>query len=71
MRGLNHPHKHDILANLVRDHRLDIVLIQETKMGLENLSKLKHNLFKDCGMHCSDAASALRGIVTFWNLKFV
>lgn len=47
MRGLNHPHKNDLISNMVRDHHLDIFLIQETKMGMDKLSRLKNKLFKD------------------------
>lgn len=67
--GLNSPHKLDVLKNLVRDHRPDIIIIQETKMSKEKVEKIK--LFK-YGEFCggsSDGASG--GISIFWNLKRV
>lgn len=32
IKGLNHPHKKDIMKNMIRDNKTDIVLTQETKM---------------------------------------
>lgn len=32
IKGLNNPHKQDIIKNMIRDNKPDIVLIQETKM---------------------------------------
>lgn len=32
IRGLNTPYKQDVFHNIVRDNKMDVVLIQETKM---------------------------------------
>ena len=40
IRGLNNPHKHDILKNMIRDNRPDIFVIQETKMLKEKVEGL-------------------------------
>ena len=41
IRSLNGSHKREIIRNLIRDHRPDILLIQETKMKKEILGKIK------------------------------
>lgn len=71
IRGLNHPHKHDILFNLVRDHKPEIYLIQETKMPFGRLEKMKLVVFKDCGVHCSDVDDMPGGIASFWNPRLI
>lgn len=68
IRGLNHPHKHDLLSNSVRDHKLDICLVQEMKMFGSKVKKLKLAIFGDCGVHCVDGDGASGGITTLWNL---
>lgn len=55
IKGLNHPHKHDLLSNLVRDHKPDIC------------EKIKLAIFGDCGVHCVDANGSSGGIATLWN----
>lgn len=62
--GLNHPQKHDLLSNIVRDHKPDICLIQETKMPSRRVEKIKLAIFKDCVVHCSDADGAPGGLAT-------
>ena len=32
IKGLNNPHKKDIMKNKIRDNKLDILLIQDTKI---------------------------------------
>lgn len=65
IRGLNHPHKHDLLSNLVRDHKSDICLVQETKMSGCKVEKIKLVVFKDCETHCVDVYGASGEIATF------
>lgn len=48
--GLNSSCKQDILSNFVRDHKLDIMLVNETKMSkdrVESLSSLIIEVFKE------------------------
>ena len=40
VRGLNGSHKQEIIRNLIRDQIIDFLLIQETKMKKEAVSKL-------------------------------
>ena len=40
IRGLNSIHKLDIVQNFVREHKLDILVLQETKMDKEKVEKL-------------------------------
>ena len=45
IRGLNNPHKQDMVRNMIRDNKPDIVLLQETKVPkekVESLSLLKN-----------------------------
>lgn len=71
IRGLNNPHKHDLLANMVRDNQSDIILIQETKMSAKKVFKIKNMFFKDCGCQVVDSDGASSGVETFWNPKMV
>lgn len=41
IRGLNNPHKHDIIRNMIRDSKPGVFLIQETKMSREKVETLK------------------------------
>ncbi|XP_059067365.1 uncharacterized protein LOC131858218 [Cryptomeria japonica] len=69
IRGLNSPHKQDVLRNLVREHKPDIVIIQETKMNKEKVEKIK--LFKDGEVFSGISDGASGGIAIFWNLRRV
>ncbi|XP_059070347.1 uncharacterized protein LOC131860019 [Cryptomeria japonica] len=69
IRRLNSPHKQDVLKNLFRDHRPDIIIIQETKMSKEKVEKIK--LFKYGEVCEGRSEGASRGIAIFWNLKRV
>ena len=48
MYGLDGLHKQDVLKNLIRDHKPNIILILETKMYKEKVEKIK--VFKNCGV---------------------
>lgn len=62
-------HKHDPLKNLIQDHKLDILLIQESKMQVDKLEYLKNYFFKDCGFHRVNCEGASGGLATFWNSR--
>ncbi|XP_057853721.1 uncharacterized protein LOC131063795 [Cryptomeria japonica] len=69
IRGMNSCHKRDIVRNLARDHRMDIFLIQETKMSKERVEKIK--FFKFCESQGSSSNGASGGAVTLWNSHFI
>lgn len=69
IRGLNNPHKHDIIRNMIRDSNPDIFLIQETKMSREKVESLK--FLKNGNISRGSFEGASRGIATIWNLNTV
>lgn len=71
IKGLNHPHKHDLLSNLVKDHKPYICLVQETKMSGCKVEKIKLVVFRDCKTHYVDVDEASGGIATFWNPRLL
>ena len=66
IRGLNEVHKQEVLRNMTRDQRPDIMLIQETKMK-EVLGKiyLSNNMVSEA----TDSEGALGGLITLLNNK--
>lgn len=58
-------HKHDLLKNLIRDHKPDILLIQESKMQVDKLEALKNSFFRDCGFHGVRSEEASGGLAMF------
>lgn len=69
IRGLNSHHKKDFLQNFVRDHKPDILLVQETKMPKDKVECSR--IFQNCGAHGNSFFGALGGIVTFWKKLFI
>lgn len=69
IRRLIAPHKQDIIHNMVRDHKPEVVLIQGTKMVNEKVENLK--FFKHCRVVGSSFEGASGGTDIFWNLSYV
>lgn len=69
IRGMNAPHKQDILRNVVKDYKLDILLVQETKMSKDKVEKLR--IFQKGGVSSYSSVGASRGSAIFWNLKTI
>ena len=61
IRGLNNPHKQDIIKNMIRDNKLDIVLIQETKMLKDKVEGLL--VFRGGNIIGNDLDGALGGMM--------
>ena len=64
IRGLKSIHKLDIVQNFVREHKLDILLLQETKMDKENAEKIKS--FNNYCIMASSSEGASRVKVILW-----
>ena len=69
IQGLNNPHKHDILRNMIRDNRPDILVIQETNMLKDKVENL--SIFKGGKIIGSDSKGASGGMVVFWINKWI
>ena len=63
IRGLNNPHKHDILKNMIRDNRPDIVVIQENKMLNDKVEIL--SIFRGGKVIGNDSEGALGGMAVY------
>ena len=69
IKGLNNPHKQDIIKNMIRDNKLDIVLIQETKMLKDKVESLL--VFKGGKIIGNDSYGASGGMVVYQNDKCI
>ena len=67
IRGLNGAHKHEIIRNMIRDQRPNILMIQETKTKKESLGKVKFSNIMSG--EASDSEGASRGLLTLFNNK--
>ena len=63
IRGLNNPHKQDIIKNMIRDNKQNIVLIQETKMLKDKFDGLL--VFRGGKIIGNDLDGALGGMVIY------
>ena len=70
VRGLNYPHKRDVVKNLIREWKCDIVCVQESKLDSTS-SRLVISLwsspFVDWG--ALDAIHIAGGVILMWDRK--
>ena len=69
IKGLNNPHKLNIVRNVIRDNKTDIVLIQERKMLKDKVEGLL--VFWGGKIIGSDFDGASGGMVVYWNEKCI
>ena len=69
IKGLNNPHKLDIIKNMIRANKLDIVLIQETKMLKDKVEGLL--VFRGGKIIGNDFDGASGGMAVYWNDKCI
>ena len=67
IRDLNGAHKQEIIRNMIRDQRLDILMIQETKMKKDSLGKIKFSNIMSGEDSNSEGVS--RGLLILFNNK--
>ena len=67
LRDLNGSHKQEIIRNMIRDQRPDILMIQETKMKKESLGKISFS--NNMSGEASNSEGASGGLLTLFNNK--
>ena len=72
VRGLNNPHKRDVVKNLLREWKCDIVCFQESKLDSTSSSLVKSlwgSPFVDWG--ALDAIHTVGGVILMWDKRVV
>ena len=70
MRGLNNSHKRDVVKNLLREQKCDIVCLQESKQDSTNSTIVKNlwgSPFVDWGT--LDALHTAGGVILMWDRR--
>ncbi len=67
IRGLNGAHKKDLVINMIRDHRPDFLMIQETKMKRDLVKRISFN--KAFSYEASNLEGASRGVLILYNSR--
>ncbi|KAL4632808.1 hypothetical protein ACB092_04G077500 [Castanea dentata] len=70
MRGLNNPHKRDVVKNLLWEWKCDIVCFQESKLNSTSSSLVKSlggSPFVD--WRALDATHTTRGVILMWDRR--
>ena len=65
IRGLNNPHKQDIIKNMIRNNKSNIVLIQETKMLKDKVEGLL--VLRRGRIIGNDSNGSSGGMKIYWN----
>ena len=69
VRGLNGSHKMEVVKNLGRDHKHDILVIQEITISKDKAIFLE--VFKNCGQAVGSAEGASGGTLILWNEAYI
>lgn len=69
IRGLDCPRKKRFMKNILITDQPDILLIQETRLDMDNLTLLQKSCFKQYNYIVSLATGSARGIMTLWKIS--
>lgn len=67
MRGMNSSHKQLALKNYILEHKIDVLLLQETKMKKAIFDNIAKYLWLGASYLYGDAKGASRGLAVLWN----
>ena len=70
VRGLNNPRKREVVKNLLRDWKGDVVCLQEIKLAAANLSIIRSiwgNMY--VGWEVLNAVNSAGGIILMWDKR--
>ena len=66
IRGCNHPRKIRTLARKIKQEKLDILFLQETKCSFESMQQIGQNIWKGYQVMVVEVDGMKRGIAILW-----
>ena len=67
IRGLNSIPRQKVIQNLVVDHNLDVLCIQETKLSVESMVQYASNIWSHGQCQCVGVIGNADGLTFFWD----